>query len=282
MKNVAGKRVLITGGAMGMGKIYARIAVEEGAEAVVLWDLNEGALKETAEELRQQGGNVHEFTVDVSDKDVVASVAEQVIVQVGVPHVVINNAGIVRGNSYFWETPADLADAELTMRINALAPMYVVRAFLPAMIELGEESRIVNVASAAGFTSNPRMSVYAASKWAAIGFSDSVRLELEQAGIDHVRITTVAPYYIKTGMFEGAKSAPLLPLLEPEDVCAKVWKAMRKGRPMLVLPKSVLLGEAMKGILPLPARDLVAGRLIGVYHTMDDFTGRKDDKDADA
>jgi NAD(P)-dependent dehydrogenase (short-subunit alcohol dehydrogenase family) len=279
VKNVSGKRVLITGGAMGMGKIYARIAVEEGAAAVVLWDLNEGALKETAEELRQQGGTIHEYAVDVSDKEVVASVAEEVLSQVGVPHVVINNAGIVRGNSYFWETPADLVDAELTMKINSLAPMYVTRAFLPAMIEQGEEARIVNVASAAGFTSNPRMSVYAASKWAAIGWSDSVRLELEQAEIDHVRITTVAPYYIKTGMFEGARSAPLLPLLEPEDVCAKVWKAMRKGKPMLVLPKGVLLGETMKGILPLPARDLIAGRLIGVHRTMEDFTGRVENKD---
>ena len=277
MKNVAGKRVLITGGAMGMGKIYARIAVEEGASAVVLWDLNEGALKETSEELRQQGGAIHEMTVDVSDKEVVRSAAAQVIAQVGVPHVVINNAGIVRGNSYFWETSEDLEDAELTMKINSLAPMYVVRSFLPKMIEQGEESRIVNVASAAGFTSNPRMSVYAASKWAAIGFSDSVRLELEQAEIEHVKITTVAPYYIKTGMFEGAKSAPLLPLLEPEDVCAKVWKAMRKGKPMLVMPKGVLLGETMKGVLPLPARDLIAGRLIGVHRTMEEFTGRPAD-----
>lgn len=277
MKNVAGKRVLITGGAMGMGKIYGRIAVEEGASAVVLWDLNEQVLKETAEELRALGGTVHDFVVDVADKDVVMSMARRVIEEVGAPHIVISNAGIVRGNSYFWETAEDMADAELTIGINTLAPMYVARAFLPAMIEQGEEARLVNVASAAGFTSNPRMAVYAASKWAAIGFSDSVRVELEQAEIDHVKITTVCPYYIKTGMFEGAKSAPMLPLLEPEDVCAKVWKAMRKGRPMLVLPKSVLLGEAMKGVLPLPVRDLVTGRLIGVHRTMEDFTGRKDD-----
>lgn len=275
MKNVAGRRVLITGGAMGMGKIYARIAVEEGAAAVVLWDLNEAALAETAHELRGMGGTVHDQVVDVADKDTVLASAQHVLAEVGTPHVVINNAGIVRGNAYFWETPEDLADAELTMRINSLAPMYVTRAFLPSMIDQGEQSRLVNVASAAGFTSNPRMSVYAASKWAAIGFSDSVRLELEQAGIDHVKITTVCPYYIRTGMFEGAKSAPMLPLLEPEDVCAKVWRAMRKGRPLLVMPKSVLLSETMKGVLPLPLRDLVAGRLIGVHRTMEDFTGRQ-------
>lgn len=277
MKDVSGKRVLITGGAMGMGKIYGRIAVEEGAEAVLLWDLNAGALKETAEDLRAQAGDgtsVHEYVVDVSDKDTVADAARRVLAEVGVPHVVINNAGIVRGNAYFWETPEDLADVELTIKINSLAPMYVARAFLPAMIEQSEQARLVNIASAAGLTANPRMSAYAASKWAAVGWSDSVRLELEQAGHDHVRITTVCPYYIKTGMFEGASSAPLLPLLEPEDVCAKVWKAMRKGRPMLVLPKTVLLGEAMKGVLPVPVRDLVAGRIIGVHDTMEDFTGR--------
>ena len=277
MKDVAGKRVLITGAAMGMGRIYARIAVEEGASDVVLWDLDEGALKETAEELRAQGGNVHDHVVDVSDKQIVASAAQQVLDQVGVPHVVINNAGIVRGSAYFWETGEDLVDTELTMQVNALAPMYVTRAFLPAMIEQGEESRLVNVASAAGFTSNPRMSVYAASKWAAVGFSDSVRLELEQAGIDHVKVTTVCPYYVRTGMFEGAKSAHLLPLLEPEDVCGKAWKAMLKGQPMLVLPKTVLLGETMKGILPLNVRDFVAGRIIGVHRTMEDFTGRQED-----
>ncbi len=276
MKNVSGRRVLITGGAMGMGKIYARIAVEEGAAAVVLWDLNAAALQETAEELRAQGGTVHEQVVDVGDKDTVLASANRVLEEVGTPHVVINNAGIVRGNAYFWDTPEDLVDADLTMRINSLAPMYVTRAFLPAMIAQGEQARLVNIASAAGFTSNPRMSVYAASKWAAIGFSDSVRLELEQAGIDHVRITTVCPSYIKTGMFDGARAAPLLPLLEPEDVCAEVWKTMRKGKPLLVMPKTVLLGEAMKGVLPLPVRDFVAGRLIGVHRTMEDFTGRKD------
>ncbi len=277
MKNVSGKRVLITGGAMGMGKIYGRIAVEEGASAVILWDLNEGAVKETAEDLRAQAGastSVHEYVVDVSDRETVADAARRVLDEVGVPHVVINNAGIVRGNDYFWEQSEDLSDAELTIRINTLAPMYVARSFMPAMIEQSDEARLVNIASAAGLTSNPRMSAYAASKWAAVGWSDSVRLELEQAGHDHVRVTTVCPYYIKTGMFEGASSAPLLPLLEPEDVCAKVWKAMCKGRPLLVMPKTVLLGEAMKGVFPVGVRDLVAGRIIGVHDTMENFTGR--------
>lgn len=278
MKSVSGKRVLITGGAMGLGKIYARLALEDGASDVILWDLDETTLKQTAEELRGRAGSatsVHEHVVDVSDRDAVAEAARQVLDEIGVPHVVINNAGIVRGNDYFWETPDDLHDVELTIKINTLAPMYVTRAFLPKMIEQPEEARVVNIASAAGLTSNPRMAVYAASKWGAVGWSDSLRLELDQAGHDHVRVTTVCPYYIKTGMFEGASSAPLLPLLEPEKVCAKVWKAMRKGKPFLVMPKSVLLNETMKGVLPVPARDLISGKVIRVHDTMENFTGRK-------
>ena len=75
----------------------------------------------------------------------------------------------------------------------------------------------------------------------AVGWSDSVRLELEQAGFKDVKVTTVCPYYINTGMFEGAKAAPLLPILEPQDVVDEVWREMKKGAPFVVLPKTVLL-----------------------------------------
>jgi len=119
------------------------------------------------------------------------------------------------------------------------------------------------------------MATYAASKWAVIGWSDSVRLELKQAGFDHVKVTTVCPYYVNTGMFDGAKSAPLLPILEPAEVIDKSWKGMLDGEAFVVLPRTVLLNEALKGLLPVSVRDFIADRVIGVYHTMDDFTGRR-------
>lgn len=274
MKTVAGKVVLITGAAMGMGRMYAERAVAEGAGDVVLWDINEAALKETAAALEGKGTGVHPYVVDVSTREAIEDAAERVLAEVGTPEIVFNNAGIVRGNAYFWESDA-ARDAELTIRVNTLAPMFVARAFLPAMIESGKECRLVNIASSAGFVANPRMAAYAASKWAAVGFSDSVRLELEQAGHHQVRVTTVCPYYVKTGMFDGAKSVPLVPLLEPEDVVDTAWKAMKKGRPFVVMPKTVLINESVKGVLPLPVRDLVIGRLFGIHKTMEDFTGRK-------
>ena len=118
------------------------------------------------------------------------------------------------------------------------------------------------------------MAVYAASKWAVIGWSDSVRLELKQAGHDHVKVTTVCPYYTRTGMFEGARSAPLLPILEPAEVVGGAWTAMLAGRPFVVLPRTVMLSEMLKGVVPTGVRDFLADRVFGVYHTMEDFTGR--------
>lgn len=274
MKTVENKKVLITGAAMGMGKLYAQLAAAENAAAVVLWDINAEALNQTAQELRDAGATVYPYVVDVADQDSIEAAAADVRAEVGDIEVLFNNAGVVRGNAYFWETD-NTRDTAFTMKINAIAPMLIAREFLPGMIASDTECRLINVASAAGLTANPRMASYCGSKWAAVGWSDSVRLELDQAGHSHVKVTTVCPYYISTGMFDGAKAAPLLPILEPGAVVNEVWKQMKKGSPFVILPKTVLLSEAVKGIVPTPIRDFVAGRVLGVYKTMEHFTGRQ-------
>ena len=73
MQSVAGRTVLVTGAAMGMGKIYAQLAVQEQAAAVVLWDINQPELEKTAAELQAQGGHVHAYLVDVSKPEQIAS-----------------------------------------------------------------------------------------------------------------------------------------------------------------------------------------------------------------
>ncbi|GAA0434743.1 SDR family oxidoreductase [Leifsonia naganoensis] len=288
--------MLITGAASGMGRLYAERAVREGARAVVLWDRDAAALTALTDALRAEilagrtaaawgapprspssaAGtpvtSVHPYFLDLGELGAIAQSAQAVRRELGGIDVLVNNAGIVRGK-YFWEHDNG-DDTRPTMQVNALAPMYVTREFLPGMIESDREARIVNIASAAGTLSNPRMSVYAASKWAVIGWSDSVRLELEQQGFGHVKVTTVAPSYIDTGMFEGARGPLLTPVLTPEYVVDKVWKAMLAGRPMLMLPWSVGFARLLKGVLPTRAWDAVADRL-GVYHSMDLFTGRR-------
>jgi short-subunit dehydrogenase len=296
-RTVRGARVLITGAASGMGRLYAQRAAREGARAVVLWDRDEDALQAVAAELRAivmeqrdtgawgaPGGSpssawgeptttVHPYVLDLAELGAIAQNAQSVRKEVGGVDILINNAGIVRGK-FFWEHDNG-EDTRPTMQVNALAPMYVTREFLPGMIESPREARVVNIASAAGTLANPRMSVYAASKWAVIGWSDTLRLELVQQGFGHVRVTTVAPSYISTGMFEGARGPLLTPVLTPERVLDKVWQAMLAGRPMLMLPWSVALAKTLKGILPTRAWDVVAGRVFGVYSSMENFTGRE-------
>lgn len=296
-RTVRGARVLITGAASGMGRLYAERAVREGARAVILWDRDERALADLTDRLRTEvmsgrssaawGApsrspssavgrpvtSVHPYAIDLGEMGAIAQTAQAVRKDVGGVDILINNAGIVRGK-LFWEHDNG-EDTRPTMQINALAPMYVAREFLPGMLESPREARIVNIASAAGTLANPRMSVYAASKWAVIGWSDSLRIELGQEGYRHVKVTTVAPSYVDTGMFAGARGPLLTPVLTPEYVVDRVWAAMLSGRPMLMLPWSVGLAKTLKGVLPTRAWDVLAGRVFGVYTSMDAFTGRR-------
>lgn len=266
MFSVDGSTVLITGAARGMGLLYARRAVAEGARAVVLWDVDAELLASVATEL---GPTTHPFVVDVSRLDDVRAAATRVLTQIGVPDVLINNAGIVRGKLFVDHDQVN--DIALTMAINILAPMHLTRELLPAMLAGGRAGRIVNIASAAGLVSNPRMSVYASSKWAMVGWSDSLRLELSGTPI---AVTTVCPSYITTGMFAGAKGPRFTPLMAPEKVVAKVWRAMLRGRPILMMPAMVHVAKVVRGILPIRAWDVVGGRWFRIYHSMDEFTGR--------
>ena len=272
---VAGSRFLITGAAMGMGRLYAERAVAEGASVVVLWDVNTKALDQTARELAKiapAGVVVDGMVVDLSKREAIEKAAARVIASHGGVDVLINNAGIVRGG-VFWQHD-NAAHTEATMMVNTVAPMVATHEFLPGMMTSGRECRIVNIASAAGLIANPKMSVYAASKWALIGWGDSVRLELAREGHKNVKLTTVMPSYISTGMFDGARGPLMTPLMKPDYVVERVWKAMHSGKPMLMLPWTVHLSKFLKGVLPQRAFDVIADKVFHVYSSMDNFRGR--------
>jgi short-subunit dehydrogenase len=163
-----------------------------------------------------------------------------------------------------------------TIKVNTLAPMYVARQVLPDMIARNS-GHICNIASAGGMLANPKMSVYAASKWAAIGWSDSVRIELQDRK-SQVRVTTIAPYYITTGMFDGVQSK-VFPLLNPEKVAGRIIGAIEGNKKMLMLmkwiPQPHHFIRLLQGLLPMRVFDWLLGEVLGIYHTMDNFTGRK-------
>ena len=113
----------------------------------------------------------------------------------------------------------------------------------------------------------------AASKWAVIGWSDSLRLELNAAR-QPIRVTTLIPSYIRTGMFEGVRGPRLTPLMEPGHVVDRAWRGMLAGKARVQLPWTVQLASTLRNVLPQPVWDIVAGRIFGVYSSMEHFTGR--------
>lgn len=261
--------VLITGGASGIGKIMGRIALEKGAACLVIWDINPASIEAAKTELGKLG-KVAGFVADVSDNDAVMDAYAKTIAECGEIDIVINNAGIVTSNKTFDKQTSE--EITRTININTIAPMLVARAFLPDMLRRNR-GHICNITSAGGMLGNPRMSVYGASKWGAIGWSESMRIEL-QSSKSNVHVTTVAPYYINTGMFDGVKSR-VFPILEPEYVAKKVMKAIRKNTVFAGIPFGFHFIRFWQGILPTRLFDIIFGEWFGIYHTMDNFTGRK-------
>lgn len=267
--NFKGKTVLITGGCSGIGKIMARKSLERGCKKVIIWDIDEQGLVTTKREFSSLGGEIHIFQIDLSKLDEIKIAAQRVKTEVGNVDILINNAGIVVGTYFHEHTHAQI---QKSMAINSLALMHTTLEFLPAMITQNSGA-VCNIASSAGLISNPKMSVYASSKWAAIGWGDSVRLEMDQLK-KNISVTTIMPFFINTGMFDGVKSK-VLPILEPERSSERIIAAIEKETKMLAMPLPYWFIRLSQGILPVPVFDWVMDNVFGIYDTMKEFTGRK-------
>ena len=268
MTKIKGRTLLITGGASGIGRIMGRMALQRGAKKVVVWDINEDNIAATESELNSYG-EVKGYKVDVANTEMVKQMFALTTKECGDVDILINSAGIITGNKTFAEQSQ--LDIDRTMAINATAPMTVALQALPPMLERNV-GHICNIASAAGFIANPRMSIYAASKWAVIGWSDSLRVELQESK-SNVHVTTIAPYYISTGMFDGVRSR-IIPILKPEWVAKKILNGIEKNKKISSGPLGYHLIRTLQALLPLRALDLLC-KVLGIYNALDHFKGRK-------
>ncbi|WP_343747276.1 SDR family oxidoreductase [Fluviicola sp.] len=267
MSSLTGKTVLITGGASGIGKIMSRLSLERKAK-VIIWDIDQAKIQETLESLNHLGV-ISGFQTDLSNWEQTLQTALKTIEIHGRVDILINNAGVVTGKYFHEHTETEI---ERTMAVNSIAPMHITRFFLPDMLERNE-GHICTIASSAGLISNPKMAVYAASKWAAAGWSDSVRLEMKRLG-KNIGVTTIMPYYINTGMFDGVRSR--IPILDPERAALTIIRSIEKNKTLVTIPGYIYrLTRISQGIFPLAVFDWVAGKVLGIYKTMDHFTGRK-------
>ncbi|MEI8075677.1 MAG: SDR family oxidoreductase [Bacteroidota bacterium] len=268
MSQILGKKALITGGASGIGKLMGRLLLQKGLDTLVIWDLNEALMLSTEEELKAEGFKVRSYKVNVMDTQSVISTARLVNEEIGMIDILINNAGIIVGKYFLDHTHEDI---DRTMGINSSALMHITSEFLPAMVA-SKTGHIVNIASAAGLVSNPKMSVYVASKFSVVGWSDSLLLEMKIAQTN-VQVTTVTPFYISTGMFDGVKSS-IVPIVKPEVAVRKIIKGLENNRRYVRMPGIVNWVPLFKGILPAFLFDIIVGQWLGMYRSMDDFKGR--------
>lgn len=271
MTSFEGKNVLITGSASGIGRLMARKAAARGAK-LILWDIDLAGLESLSEQILQWGYRpAAYYRCDISNPDEIRDVAARVLAEHGKVDILINNAGIVSGKPLL-----ELTDEAIvrTFDVNTLSLFRITRAFLPAMLAQ-KSGHIVTIASAGGLIGVPKMTDYSASKFAAIGFDDSLRVELKRMGHKYIRTTVVCPYYINTGMFQGVKTRfPwLLPIMEPEEAVDKIINAIEKNKLRLVMPPFALVTYPGR-MLPLPLFDKIA-EFVGISKSMDDFTGRK-------
>lgn len=269
MTSLAAKNVVVTGAASGIGRLLAERLAARAAH-VILWDIDDPSLKTVARKLRERGGRVSSYHCDVSDREAVYATARRVVARTGPIDVLINNAGVVSG--VYLQKLSD-AQIERTFGVNALAPFWTTRAFLPEMIERNS-GHIVTVASVGGLVGTARLADYCASKFAAVGFNESLRQELRQQGLA-IHTTVVCPFFTDTGMFAGVKTRfPwLLPILKPEQVADRTIAAIERNRQRVIMPWFAYVALPLK-VLPPRAFDALLG-FFGVTTSMEKFRGRR-------
>jgi len=267
MSKLEGKRVLITGGAQGIGLEMALKFADRGAEVVVA-DINEGKLGEAKAKIEASGAAAWAFPVDVTNPATIASLKAQIAAEAGPIDVLVNNAGVVFGGP-LTETPLD--QHYMTYQVNVLGLVAMTHAFLPDLIER-PHAHLVHIASASGFIGLPYGSTYASSKWAVIGFGESIRAELKVMGHDHVRHTIVCPSYIGTGMFDGVAAPKATNVLDPDYLAEKIVHAVERDRIYVLEPFMVKLTPLLRDLLPTALYDKLS-HLFGADTSMMHWKG---------
>lgn len=260
--NFAGKTVLITGGSRGLGLVLAREFSKEGAKiAICARDAEE--LGRAQIDLEEHGAEVFSIVCDVRDEHDVQSMVKAVNQHFGKIDVLVNNAGVIQVGPLEVQTKRDFEEA---LDVHFWGPFYTMQAVIPEMRQRGE-GKIVNIASIGGKMAVPHLAPYSASKFALVGLSNAMNVELAKDGIS---VTTVCPGLMRTGShlnayFKGKNEQEFalfsignaLPVtsISAESAAGEIVEACREGKSEAIISIQAKLAATMNANFP----ELVSG-----------------------
>ncbi|KAH9514113.1 Short-chain dehydrogenase/reductase 3 [Bulinus truncatus] len=260
--------ILITGGGKGIGRKLALTFAKYRPKHIILWGRTETALSQTAREVQDLNINCTYMICDVSSREQIYFLAKEVEAKFGPVSLLVNNAGVVFGNSILSSDPAE---TEMTFRTNTLAHFWTVRAFLPGMIKQNK-GHIVAVSSMLGLTPLNGAGDYCSSKFAASGFMESLREELKSSNASGITVTTVYPYHVDNNMFAGISTRfpALFPAINEDYLAHKIVDAILTNREKVIVPKLMYFVAFFYSIAPVSAIAAIM-RFTGVHKAMDQF-----------
>ncbi len=265
--SVIDQKFLITGAARGLGRALALALARRGAHVAVV-DIKHDEAQAVAAEVRALGVDSWAFALDVGDIEQVQALHQQVQQQCGRIDGLINNAGVVFGGT-FEDLP--LEKHLLTYQVNITGLMALTHCFFADLLA-GRDSTLVNIASAAGYVGLPFGATYSSSKWAVLGFSESLRLELAERELTQLQVMTVCPGYINVGQFAGVRRPRLMPLLETDWLAERVVNGIEQ-REHLIREPFLVKAIGIARILPVPLADWTSRRL-GLTRSMSRWRSR--------
>lgn len=255
---VHGTVVLITGAGSGMGRDLALESSRRGAR-VALVDFREETLLETAELVRNQGGEFSTHLLDVSNREAVAKLPEQVKAALGEVDVLINNAGIIQ--PFVKVNDLSLKDVDHVMEVNFSGPLSLIKAFLPALLKR-PAAHILNVSSMGAYAPVPGQSVYGASKAALKLLTEGLRSELLNT---KVGVTIAFPGAINTNIAtnsgmeipDGDASASKFKMTEASVAAKLMIDAIENNRPRICIGQDSKLMDLLTRINPVWAAGII-------------------------
>lgn len=200
MKDLEGKVAFVTGAASGIGLGITKALAQSGVK-VMMCDIEEGALKAAAADLKQTNADVDSVVADISVKEQIEAAAEATKERFGKVHILVNNAGVGGGGTYGnWTDGA----WKWTMDVNVMGVVWGIEAFGPMIEEHGEGGHIVSTASIAGFISGAS-APYNVSKYGVVALSEGLRVELAPRGIG---VSVLCPGIIRTQIMDSDRNRP--------------------------------------------------------------------------